>query len=175
VTTQRPGSGAGLVTLVLLGLTGCAVLNPPPPHTNQPTPVQTPSPSPIKPPADKPTPVPAAPAQTVPEPSPVKPVAPVPVQAFVLKPPLNALVEQANAQSRAGQLEAAAATLDRAVRIDPKNALLWIELARLRLLEADPVQAQALARKAMALSRQDPKAQKDAKDVLDAALKYTPP
>lgn len=173
MTTQRLGRGAGLVTLVLLGLTGCAVLNPPPPHTSQPTPIQPPSLA--KPPADKPSPVPAVPVQTAPEPSPVKPVAPVPVHAFVLKPPLNALVEQANAQSRAGQLEAAAATLDRAVRIDPKNTLLWIELARLRLLEADPVQAQALARKAMALSRQDPQAQKDAKDVLDAALKYTLP
>ncbi len=45
----------------------------------------------------------------------------------------------------AGRLANAAASLERALRIEPRNPRLWHELARVRLLQGDRVQAETLA------------------------------
>jgi Tfp pilus assembly protein PilF len=54
-------------------------------------------------------------------------------------------VESARADAAAGRLATAAASLERALRIEPKNPRLWQELARLRLQQGDLAQAESLA------------------------------
>ena len=51
-----------------------------------------------------------------------------------------------------GDLDGASSTLDRALRIEPNNPLLWIERGRLRLAEGDAHQAEGCGRKALALA-----------------------
>jgi len=58
-----------------------------------------------------------------------------------------ALLDRARLDSGAGQREAAGASLERALRIEPRNAWLWLELAQLRLAQGQYVQAIALAQK----------------------------
>lgn len=157
------------------------MINPPPAHqapASKPTAIKSPPviSAPLPPPPPAPTVTPAIkPPSSVTPPAVTPPPSTVVVRPFVLKPPLNSLVDEAQALAQAGHLDAAAATLDRAVRIDPKNALLWIELAKLRLSENDPAQAEALARKAIALAHHDPAAQEAAKTVLEDALKLAHP
>ena len=57
----------------------------------------------------------------------------------------RALVAQAHAQAAGGDYGQAAATLERALRIEPDNPLLWIELGRVRLGGNDPAQAEPWA------------------------------
>ena len=63
-----------------------------------------------------------------------------------------ALQAQADAASRAGDFEQAAATLERAVRIVPADAELWLALARLRLQQGQNQQAFELARRAQSFA-----------------------
>jgi predicted Zn-dependent protease len=72
-----------------------------------------------------------------------------------LGPATRSLVTQAHSQLTNGDLPAASSTLDRALRIEPNNPLLWIELGRLRLAENDAHQAESCARKALALASGD--------------------
>ena len=66
-----------------------------------------------------------------------------------------ALLEKAQTQSAAGQAEAAGASLERALRIEPRNALLWQQLARVRLGQGQYRQAENLAAKANAVAGED--------------------
>jgi tetratricopeptide (TPR) repeat protein len=72
-----------------------------------------------------------------------------------LSPATRSLVTQARALLSHGDLDAASSTLDRALRIEPNNPLLWIERGRLRLAEGDAHQAEACGRKALALASGD--------------------
>lgn len=56
-----------------------------------------------------------------------------------------ALVDSARGDDGAGHHAEAAATLERALRIEPRNPRLWQELARVRLNEGSYVQAETLA------------------------------
>ncbi|SRR6266566_4177770 len=56
-----------------------------------------------------------------------------------------ALVEVARTDVDAGRFPNAAAGLERALRLEPKNPRLWQELARLRVKEGDYAQAESLA------------------------------
>lgn len=67
-------------------------------------------------------------------------------------PAVVALLDQARAQSSAGQAEAAGASLERALRIEPRNPVLWQELARVRLAQGQYRQAENLAAKSNALA-----------------------
>jgi len=66
-----------------------------------------------------------------------------------------ALLDKAHRQSAAGELEQAGANLERALRIEPRNALLWQELARLRLDQGLYRQAENLAMKSNGLAMGD--------------------
>jgi Flp pilus assembly protein TadD len=55
------------------------------------------------------------------------------------------LMDSARAQVSAGRLANAAATLERALRIEPKNPRLWHQLALIRLQQGDYTQAGSLA------------------------------
>lgn len=82
-----------------------------------------------------------------------------PAKQFHLGPATTALVVQAQRQAGSGDYGPAAATLERALRIEPDNPLVWIELGRVHLSEGNAGQADALGRKALALATGDPAAQ----------------
>jgi len=69
-----------------------------------------------------------------------------------LSPASRALVGQAQAQRKKGDLPGATVALERALRIEPSNPLLWIEMGRLRMDQQNFPQAEAMGRKALAIS-----------------------
>ena len=56
-----------------------------------------------------------------------------------------ALMDSARTDTASGKLDAAAASLERALRIEPRNPVLWQELARLRLQQGQYQQAEGFA------------------------------
>ncbi len=58
-----------------------------------------------------------------------------------------ALLDRAQTDNDAGQREAAGASLERALRIEPRNPWLWLALAQVRLAQGQYAQAITLARK----------------------------
>ena len=90
---------------------------------------------------------------------------------FRLGAAATALVTQAHAQATGGNYGLAAATLERALRIEPDNPLLWIELGQVRLSEGNPSQADGMGRKAVALATGDPQAQAAAWRLIGESLR----
>jgi len=74
----------------------------------------------------------APPVGEVPPP-PQEATAPPPVIAPHGNPAVLALLESAQSQQQAGNYEQAAAALERALRLEPRNAMLWHRLAQVRL------------------------------------------
>ena len=70
-------------------------------------------------------------------------------------PAVVALWDNAGQYATAGELERAAASLERALRIEPQNAGLWHDLAALRLEQRQYDQAESLAAKSNALAAGD--------------------
>jgi len=66
-----------------------------------------------------------------------------------------ALLQKSQSQSSAGQWEAASASLERALRIEPRNPVLWQKLALVRLGQKDFPQAENLAAKSNSLAGGD--------------------
>ena len=66
-----------------------------------------------------------------------------------------ALLDQARAESASERAAGAAATLERALRIEPRNPRLWLELARHHLAQGDSAQAEQLAQRANAFAGSD--------------------
>ena len=153
VETAGRGRRAAFVCLVLslatsLSMIGCA-------SRDRPHPAKT---------ADRPA-VPAV-ATEAPQPVPAKPstnavppasrAAPPRVPAVSSEPPVVvALLEESEASRASGDLESAVATLERALRIHPRNPRLWHELARIRLLQGEAALAVELAGKSSLLSSGD--------------------
>lgn len=81
----------------------------------------------------------------------------------------GALLEQSRAQRAAGSFPAARASLERALRIDPNNATLWLELGELELQTGNATQAATMARKAMTLAGRDGRLTARAERLLRAA------
>jgi Flp pilus assembly protein TadD len=96
---------------------------------------------------------------------------PPPLRQNSLSPATLSLVTQSRTLLAHGEFDGASSTLDRALRIEPNNPLLWIEMGRLRLAERDPHQAEGCARKALALASGDPSARKQSGRVLADALR----
>ena len=71
-------------------------------------------------------------------------------------PAVIALLDRAEQQANAGDLGAAAGTLERALRIDSRNPVLWHHLASVRLAEGEPAQAEQLAAKSNSLAAGNP-------------------
>src|SRR5450631_2866687 len=88
-----------------------------------------------------------------------------------LSPATSSLVTQARALVSRGDLDGASSTLDRALRIEPNNPLVWIELGRLRLAESDAHQAEGCGRKALSLASGDRGTQAQAGRLLADALR----
>jgi tetratricopeptide (TPR) repeat protein len=103
----------------------------------------------------------SAPGGSSAQPPPTYPYPP-PGRQFRLGAAASALVTQAHAQAGGGEYAAAGATLERALRIEPDNPLLWVELGRVQLSEGNAGQASGMGRKALALATGDPSAQASA-------------
>ena len=88
---------------------------------------------------------------------------PIPiVKPIVVRPvskPLSAavisLISTADENIKAGQLESAVVNIERALRIEPRNATLTYKLAELRLKQLKPRLAENIARKAAILAAGD--------------------
>ena len=133
------------------------------------------------------TPSPAGRAPTIPEvpiPAPgagepvieAPPPAPVPkerpkVAPATLSPASKALVTQAQGQRRKGDLPGATVSLERALRIEPRNPLLWIEMGRLRMDQRNYPQAEAMGRKALSMSVGDSRTQSSAWQLIADSLR----
>ncbi len=70
-------------------------------------------------------------------------------------PAVVALLDSAGRQEQAGQLESAAATLERALRVAPRNGTVWYRLARVRLAQGQWQAAANLAAKSNSLAGAD--------------------
>jgi tetratricopeptide (TPR) repeat protein len=107
---------------VLLLLAGCAAQTP--------APVVTPEPQ----------------ASPAPSPSSTDGAAPPPLRPATRESTAVAsLMDSARADTAAGRLANAAASLERALRIEPRNPRLWSELARVRFQQRDYAQAESTA------------------------------
>lgn len=146
-------------------LSACALFRPPPAQPVPAGPGQTAAGSAQPPPPGAPAPAPLT-AEPPPQPS-----APSPAKQFHLGAAAGALVTQAHQQAGSGDTAQAAATLERALRIEPDNPLVWIELGRVRLAENNPAQADAMGRKALALATGDAAAQSSAWRLIADALR----
>jgi len=154
VRISRSSSAVVSAWLIAACLSGCVVSRPGPTlPPGAPLPGETP-PDETPPGSTQPAP---GPGEAQPPPS-ERPPAQGPRQ-FRLGPAATALVTQAHAQAGSGEFGQAAVTLERALRIEPDNPLLWIELGRVRLGEGNAAQADAMGRKAVALATGDPSAQ----------------
>jgi predicted Zn-dependent protease len=74
-------------------------------------------------------------------------IAPVPKSDMSDNKAVIALLDRAQTDNDSGQREAAGASLERALRIEPRNPWLWLELAQVRLSQGQYEQAITLARK----------------------------
>lgn len=104
------------------------------------------------------------PPTTVPEERPRRPPA-------TLSPASRSLVTQAESQRRKGDFPGASVSLNRALRIEPNNPLLWIEMGRLRLDQGNFPQAENMGRKALAMSVGDDATQSAAWELIAQSLK----
>jgi len=76
-----------------------------------------------------------------------------PLQDFgLLSPAVGALVLAANKNTDQGNIESATTTIERAIRIEPRNAALYYKLALLRLEQNKPKLAEGLAKKSALLA-----------------------
>jgi predicted Zn-dependent protease len=124
-----------------------------------PSPYQKPAPPPEQPSETPPAETqPGEAPSTVEQPQPTPPV----VREPTLGPASRALVSQAQTQMATKNYAVAASSLERALRIEPDNPLLWIELGKVRLAEGNYVQAENMARKAVSMSVNAPRAQSSA-------------
>jgi hypothetical protein len=135
---------AGL--MIASALSGCVL---PPPY-QPPKPVPVPPTQPAPPPVET-QPTPPPPAEPPPPPPPV-------AREPTLSPASRALVTQAQSQAAAKNYAVAAASLERALRIEPENALVWTELGKVRQAEGNFVQAENMGRKAVSMAASAPKA-----------------
>lgn len=71
------------------------------------------------------------------------------------KPAVVALLAEADRQHQQGERERAAATLERALRIEPRNPLLWHRLAKLKLTQGQYGKAANFAAKSNSFAAQD--------------------
>ena len=161
------------VILALLASAGCS-LPPfraqPPPSTPRPT-AQGSSGSVIPEPPTVSSTLPQEPVfQEGPAPSVPVPRERPKVAPATLSPASKALVSQAQTQRKKGDLPGAAGSLDRALRIEPNNPLLWIEMGRLRMDQRNYAQAESMGRKALAMAVGDNRTQSTAWQLIADAL-----
>ena len=78
-----------------------------------------------------------------------------PQQSVHLSPVVVALISDADQNASSGNLDSAVATLERGLRIEPRNATLIYKLAEVRLKQSKPRLAEDLAKKSALLAGSD--------------------
>ena len=162
-----------LLTLGVLGaqLSGCVIFREPVETPNAPQPVSPQAPYPGQPtPPGQPVPSPAAPVP-VPTPSPATPPPPAATRQFHLGAAASTLVAQAHRQAAGGDPQLAIGTIERALRIEPDNPLLWIELGEIHENAGHYEQAGGMGHKALQLATGDPHAQSASWHLIADSLK----
>jgi predicted Zn-dependent protease len=150
-----------LALIAAAALAGCAGPVPRPFPPGAPVPQGGAPNAPGSPPPAAPSSQPAPPEQ---------PGAPPPRQ-FHLGAAASALVARAQNEARSGDYAGAGVTLERALRIDPDNPLVWIEYGRVELGAGDAAQADGMGRKALQLATGDRSAQSAAWRLIADALR----
>lgn len=102
---------------------------------------------------------------------PAQPLPPAVTRSYSLNAASRALVNQADAQRKTGNFVQAAATLERALRIEPNNPLLWLAYGELRMDEGNFAQAENMGRKSVASANGDPRTQANAWRLIAESLK----
>lgn len=146
-----------------------AAAKPPTPAAPAPKVAQTPPKPEAKAPPTPPAPAraeaPPAPPPAAPPPAPPVQVAAVPpappLAAPGLPPAADALARQAEQQRQSGDYAGAAASLERSLRIAPREAYLWNRLARVRLEQGQAAQAGNLASRSNDLAGDTPNVKQD--------------
>jgi hypothetical protein len=149
------------------GLSGCVMFR---------EPIGTPQPVPAAPGMASPgtaSPYPAVPASAEPAPPvPPPPATPPPApRQFHLGPAATALVAQAHRQAAGGDPQLAISSIERALRIEPDNPLLWIELGEVHESAGHYEQAGGIGHKALQLATGDPHAQSASWHLIAESLK----
>ncbi len=79
-----------------------------------------------------------------------------PLEIFApLSPAVSVLASSATQNSQSGNYDTAATIIERAIRIEPRNATLYYKLALLKLKSSKPREAEDLAKKAALLAAND--------------------
>jgi tetratricopeptide (TPR) repeat protein len=158
-----------LPIVVACALSGCAMFR---------APIETPEREPVHPaPGTTTGPTnsnPAAPDSAVPAPAPTPPPVTAPPAAprqFHLGAAATALVAQAHRQAAGGDPQLAISSIERALRIEPDNPLLWIELGEIHETAGHFEQAGGIGHKALQLSTGDPHAQSASWHLIAESLK----
>ncbi|NCU01524.1 tetratricopeptide repeat protein [Candidatus Macondimonas diazotrophica] len=126
-----------MLGILLLVLTACSSTG-----GRLPTPLP-----PVPPPEPVPAPAPSPPV----EPSTPRPPEREDVPMAPLSPSARTLLTQAEAQRERGDLNAATATVERALRLAPAHPQPWLALADIQLTQQRPAEAEAMARRALSL------------------------
>jgi tetratricopeptide (TPR) repeat protein len=148
---------AVLLLLAALAIVGCA---------SEPPQVSATAAAPAAPGA---APAPPGPPGSAQPQAPVSP--PAAPKEFHLGTASSALVAQAHKQAAAGNPDLALTTLERALRIEPDNPLLWIEMGQLQQMQGHYEQADSMGRKALQLAGADTHAQSSAWELIAASLR----
>jgi Flp pilus assembly protein TadD len=125
-----------------------------------PRPFESPSGQAIEPPGGSATPAPGPPSAP-----------PTAQRHFHLGTASAALVTQARTQAAQGEVPLALSTLERALRIEPDNPLLWIELGAVHEGAGHYAQADSMGHKALQLAGGDPRAQASAWRLIAQSLR----
>ncbi|WP_161810283.1 tetratricopeptide repeat protein [Steroidobacter agaridevorans] len=147
--------------MAVLVVSACAV---PPPYRAPAPPAPVPPPTQEPPVETRPAPAPEPPVEQPPPPAPV-------VREPVLSAASRALVSQAQIQLQSKNYPVAASSIERALRIEPDNPLLWIELGKVRQAEGNYVQAENMGRKAASMSVNAPRANSSAWTLIAESLR----
>jgi len=164
--TVRPATPPARQPSVAAG--AYATVPPAPGTLPEPQPVVPRAPRTAPPPVSAPAPAETAVAMTTPPPAPAPAPAPRPAQpAPAPRPPADlppaeisregnqavaALLDSADKYVKSNQLDKAGAALERALRVEPRNAGIWHDLAQIRLHQGQYQQAESLASKSNNLS-----------------------
>lgn len=162
-----------LLALAAVGaqLSGCVIFREP---IENPRPTQSAHPAPGYVAGAATSPSAAASGTAAPPPAPAPPPVTAPPSAtrqFRLGPAATALVAQAHRQAAGGDPQLAISTIERALRIEPDNPLLWIELGEVHLSAGRHDQAGGMGHKALQLATGDPHAQSASWHLIADSLK----
>ncbi len=161
--TTTTWSGNGLLSgVLLLALSACTTVQP---YKAPEVVIPEPVPESEIPAMETQPVIPDAPVETP------QPLPPPSTRTYTLNAASRALVSQAETQRKSKNFVQAAATLERALRIEPNNPLLWIEYGELRMDEGNYAQADNMGRKAVASASGDPRTQANAWRLIGDSLK----